>query len=98
MQWRDGQTSWEEYSQDYLQSLSVFDSYVASVRLAARQGKTPPQRKKPAAAPAAAAAAGGDDTQSDDDDDEVAGNEVPPPPPLPPCAFPQPRPKTEDQS
>ena len=93
MQWRDGQISWEEYSQDYLQSLSVFDSYVAAVRLAARQGKTPPQRKKPAAAPsAAAAAADGDDTHSDDDDDEVEGNEVPSPPlpPLPPCAFPQP--------
>ena len=37
------------YSADYVEKLSGFDSYVAGVRLAARQGKTPPQRKKPAA-------------------------------------------------
>ena len=52
------------YSADYVEKLSGFDSYVAGVRLAARQGKTPPQRKKPAAEVTVAAA------EEDDDNDE----------------------------
>jgi len=66
VRWRDGSESWEEYSAGYLEKLSVYDSYVAGTRLAARQGKTPPQRKKQPAEVTVEAA-------EEEDDDEQAG-------------------------
>ena len=73
------------YSEDYIRKHSAYDAYIAGVRKAARQGKTPPQRKKPAPEVTVAAV----EEEDDDDDDEQVLPPPPPPPPLPPCTSPQ---------
>ena len=60
------------YSEDYIRKHSAYDAYIAGVRKAARQGKTPPQRKKPAPEVTVAAV----EEEDDDDDEQVL---LPPP-------------------
>ena len=68
------------YSEDYIRKHSAYDAYIAGVRKAARQGKTPPQRKKPAPEVTVAAV----EEEDDDDDEQVL---LPPPHPAPPPAV-----------